>query len=108
MKFFPQTRFGKWAAGVILLWPLLTIVGFLLANNLYIGVDAGNGLIDDLRVRPMLAVTMLLGITFGIISFGLSIAAITKQKERSITSFIAALIGLFLITLLVGEIFIQH
>lgn len=104
----PQTTLGKWAAGLIVLWPLLTILGSVLADGLYKGVEAGDGLIDDLRVRPVLAVAMLTGIAAGLASLALNVVAMLKKGERSVLSIVALLIGLFLLVLLVGELFIQH
>lgn len=106
--FLPQTKLGKYAAGLIIFWPVLTILGTIASNVLYLGVEAGNGIIDDLRVRPILAVTMLLGISLGVMSFPMSLVAIFRKGERSVLSFLAAFFGLFLTILLVGEFIIKH
>jgi hypothetical protein len=108
LDILPKTKLGKWAAGLAAAWPVFTIVGLVVVNTLYPGVEAGNGLIDDLRVRPLLAITMLLGIAFGAASFPASLVAIFRKGERSLFSILAALLGSFLIILLIGEIFIEH
>lgn len=108
MHFLPQTKLGKWALGLVFLWPILTILGSVIANSIYSGIEAGDGIIDDLIVRPFLAVTMLMGIACGLVSFALSLGAIFKGKEHSILTFITLLIGLFLATLLIGETFVKH
>src|SRR5690606_15425258 len=102
MRYLPKTKLGKWGAALILLWPLLTILGSTMATGLYAGVEAGNRLVDDLHARPVLAVVMLTGLASGVISFACSALAIFRHKERSVLVFVAAMIGLFLITLLVG------
>lgn len=108
IHFLPQTKLGKHASILAAFWPILTILGSFIANIIYAGVEAGNGIIDDLRVRPLLAITMLLGIGLGIASFPSNLLAIFKKGERSILSFFTALLGLLLVFLLVGEIFFEH
>lgn len=108
MVFLPQTKLGKWSVWLAAMWPVLTVLGSIIANKYYFGIEAGDGLIDDLRVRPLLAVTMLLGIGLGVISLPLSYVSILKKNERSVLTFFAAFLGLFLLILLVGELFISH
>ena len=108
MQFLPKTQLGKRAVGLVVLWPLLTISGSVLAEGLYAGVPAGDGLVDDLRARPALAVAMLIGIASGLASVPNSLIAIVKNGERSVLVFISALLGLLLVALLIGELFIQH
>lgn len=108
ITFLPQTKLGKWALGLVTMWPLFTIIGSVVVNVFYPGVEAGNGIVDDLRVRPLLAIIMILGIVLGVISFPICLLAIFKKSERSVLSILAALLGLFLIVLLAGEFFIEH
>lgn len=108
IRFLPQTKLGKWAVSFAALWPILTILGSVIANALYPAVEAGDGIIDDLRVRPILAVSMLLGIALGAVSFPMSLLAIFKKRERSMFSILAAIVGLLLVILLAGELFIGH
>lgn len=90
------------------LWPLLTIVGFAMVNSFYPGVEAGNGIIDDLRVRPLLVVTMLAGMASGVASLPTGLVAIFRKGERSLLIFPSVLLGLLLYVLLIGEIFFEH
>lgn len=90
------------------LWPLLAILGMVFLSMFYPGVESGDGLIDDLRVRPLFAIITLLGIALGAVSFPMSLAAVFKKGERSILVFLATILGLFLTLLLLGEIFFQH
>ncbi len=110
MKFvlWPKTKLGKWALGLVLLWPILTVLGSFLVNWVYPGVEAGNGLVEDLRVRPLLAVAMLVGILSGVVSLPLSGFAFFKKGERSVVSVLVGLLGLMLALLLFGEIFVEH
>lgn len=108
ITFFPKTKLGAWAVGLVAMWPIFTILGMVVMNNLYFGVEAGNGLIDDLRVRPFFAVTMLVGILLGVTSFPMSLVAIVRRGERSVLSVLATLLGLLLIILLGGEFLIKH
>ena len=106
--FFPRTKIGQWSVILIALWPFLTILGTVIVNLLYPGVEAGNGIIDDLSIRPALAITMLLGFASGVVGFTISLFSIFKKMERSLFVFLSALIGLFLVVLLFGELFIEH
>lgn len=106
--FFPRTFLSISAVVLAAMWPLYAFMGFLAERAVYSGVEAGNGLIEDLSMRPLLAVTMLLGMTLGLLSFPLSLVAIFKKGERSVLSILATLLGLFLFILLVGELFVQH
>lgn len=108
MRFFPRTVTGRWAAVLMAVWPVCTFLGFQLAERFYAGVEAGNGLIDDLQVRPLLALTMLFGILCGVLSFGLSVVGITKKGERSLLSWAVAALGVFLVFLLFGELFFPN
>lgn len=107
MRIFPRTAVGKWAVVLAVLWPVCTVIGGSLAGGFYAGVEAGDGLIDDIRLRPLLAVVMLGGMLAGVTSFGLSVVSF-KKGERAVLSWIAVVLGALLLMLLMGEIIFRN
>lgn len=108
IKILPQSNLGIWAVGLAALWPLLTIAGYAIVGALYPGAEAGATIIDDFRLRPWLAIIMMLGLAAGVAAFPASLLAIFKKQERSIFVFLAAVLSLFLVYLLIGELVSPH
>lgn len=104
----PRTNGGKWAVGLIVAMFLLFFAGTSLFGVLYQSVPAGNSIAEDIAGRPALAFTMLAGMLCGILAFGFGLFAITRQKERSILTYAASIIGALLILFLLGEFLFPH
>lgn len=104
----PQSKLGKWSIGLALAMPVLFFVGASFANLLYNSVPAGNTILEDIAKRPGLALTMLAGMTSGVLAFVVGLIAIFRKKERSIFVFVATIIGALLLLLLLGEILFPH
>ena len=104
----PKTILGKWSLGLIIAMPLLFFVGTSFTNSLYGSVPAGDTILADIANRPALALTMLGGFASGISAFITGLIAITRQKERAISVFIAAIVGAVFILFLIGEILYPH
>ncbi|HEY4518680.1 MAG TPA: hypothetical protein VJG48_03625 [Candidatus Paceibacterota bacterium] len=107
ISILPRKGLSILAVVLAFMWPLYSFMGFLLVNVVYQGVAAGNGLIDDLHARPLLAATILLGLALGTISLPISLVAIFKKGERSILSILAALLGLLSLIILVSELVVN-
>jgi hypothetical protein len=88
--------------------PILFFVGLSIKNLLYEAVPAGDTILEDILTRPALALTMLSGMAFGILSFITGIISIIRQKERALLVYIATMIGGLLILFLLGEISFPH
>jgi len=108
MDFLPKNKLGKWSLGFIISMPVLFFIASFLANSLYANVAAGNSIMEDMTVRPILALSILLGMFCGISAFVTGLKAIIKQKERAVLVYLAAAIGTLLILFLVGEILHPH
>lgn len=104
----PKTIFGRWSLGLIVGMPILFFIGSLLRDLLYKAVPAGGTIPEDILARPALALTMLGGMAFGILSFVAGIISIVKRKERALLVYIATIMGGLLISFLLGEIFYPH
>lgn len=104
----PKTLFGKLAVGLIILMPVFFFLSSLFSRTLYDGVPAGNGLVEDINLRPLLAYSAFAATVCGIIAFVLGLVAITKYKERALLVNIAVALGTLLLLMLVGELIFTH
>jgi hypothetical protein len=104
----PKTKLGIWPVFLILLMFLLLRVGFFTARNYYMNVPAGKTIVEDIFLRPVVALPMLTGFLSGITAFITGAISIIKRGERSLLVFVATTIGLLLIFFLLGEVFSPH
>ncbi|MFH1236675.1 MAG: hypothetical protein V1685_07160 [Parcubacteria group bacterium] len=104
LSFLPKTKLGKWSLGLIIAMPILLMLGGLLAGSMYESVEAGNGLVDDLTKRPLLAVAALSGALAGVMAFLTGLIAIIKQKERVILVYLSTLLGALLVWFILGDV----
>lgn len=104
----PKTTLGKWSIGLIAAMPILFIIGGTLAGILYTNVPAGDSILQDLSNRPVLALSMLLGMISGVASFITGLLAVIKQKENSLLVNISVILGFLLILFLIGEFAFPH
>lgn len=107
-RILPQRKLGWWSLGLILAMPLLFALGASFADTLYASVPSGRTILDDIMVRPGLALTMLAGIAAGISAFITGLLAITRQKERAILVYLSTAIGALLILFLAAEFTSPH
>jgi len=104
----PHTKLGKWSIGLIVAMPILFIIGTSLTSTLYAAVPAGGSIMQDIAARPALALTMLTGMTAGVLACITGLVAILNQKERSFFVFVSTAIGTLLIIFLAGEFISPH
>ncbi len=104
----PRTPLGKWSLGLIVVMPILFFIGASFTNSLYKSVPAGNTILEDIAGRPALALTMLAGEISGILAFVTGLLAVTRQKERATSVYVAIILGALLMAFLLGEIVIPH
>ena len=109
-RFFhgPKTTLGMWSIGLMVIMPLLFFIGASFTNSLYLSVPSGDSILQDVALRPALALTMLAGMASGILAFFTGFIAIVAKKERSIFVYFSTLIGMLLIVILTGEIVSPH
>ena len=108
LSFIPKTTLGRWSLGLIVGMPILFFVGSSLRNLLYKSVPAGNTILEDIVVRPGLALAMLVGMVFGVLAFMVGLTSIIRQKERALLAYIATTIGGLLTLFLLGEFLFPH
>lgn len=109
-RFFhgPDTNLGKWSIGLIIVMPILFFVGASFTNTLYASIPSGDTILQDVTIRPALALTMLAGMAAGILAFITGVITVVAKKERSFYVYISTLIGLLLIVFLFGEFIPPH
>lgn len=109
-RFFhgPDTLLGKWSIGLIIAMPILFFIGGSFTNTIYESVPSGDSILEDIAIRPALALTMLAGMVAGILAFITGIITVAAKKERSFFVYISTLIGLLLIIFLLGEFISPH
>lgn len=108
MKTFPQSNLGKWSVGLAIAMPILFFVGASFTSSLYAGVDAGNSFSEDMAKRPLLAWTMLIAMSSGIVALFTGMAAIKFKHDNTWLVWIATCLGAFLAVFLVGEFALPH
>jgi hypothetical protein len=104
----PKTKLGQWSVWLIPAMVLLFILGFSLADSLYDGVPAGDTILEDIRGRPALALSMLSGFGAGVAALVTGLISIIKQKERALLVFVSTLIGAALTLYLIAELVFPH
>lgn len=105
IKVLPKTSFGKKAMILFVLFIALMIA----SNVASLSQTEADGITTmDSVMRPVIIVTGLFGMLSGLSGFVLSILAMAKQKERAILVALPLLLGLGLLFLLVGELFVPH
>lgn len=108
VNLIPKTKLGKWSLGLIAAMPTLLFIGTSFTNSLYKSVPAGSTILEDIVVRPALALTMLVGMVAGISAFIAGLIAMIRQKERALLVYVATSIGMLLILFLIGEVLFPH
>jgi hypothetical protein len=84
MKAFPESRLGKWAVGLTLVWVLLLVIFFLFP----------------------LGMIIMVAITIDLVALVLSIMAIVK--ERTVLTYCSLILGvIFVLFLLTHSLFIS-
>lgn len=104
----PKTKSGKWSLGLIVAMPILFFIGSSFTNTLYKTVPPGGTILNDIVERPALALTMLAGMTCGVLAFVTGLVAIIKQRDHRIMVYASTIIGALLILFLAGEVISPH
>jgi hypothetical protein len=104
----PGTRLGRWTVGLIAVMPILFIFGSWFSLALYESVSAGRTILADIASRPLLAFSMLAGMTAGFAGFITGLVAIIKRKENALLVYGATVIGGLLVLFLIGELVFPH
>ena len=89
----PKTKLGRWSIGLILAMFILFIIGLSLPNILYESAPSSNTFLDDIVNRPLLALSMLTGVSAAISALITGLVALLKRKERAILVYGSTLVG---------------
>jgi len=104
----PKTKLGRWSLGLAAAMLALLLIGMSFTNLLYESVPSGNTILEDITLRPALALTMLAGMFSGVSAFIIGLIAIIKQKERALLVYVSTSVGAFLTIFLLGELIFPH
>jgi len=99
--FLPTTSLGKWFVLFVVCFALSIAALYLL---IFLGERGGEGFFTNL----WLAIPGLLAGVFGILSFLVGVFAILKQRDRSVLTIAATILGLFVLLFVAGEILFPH
>jgi len=104
----PQTRPGKWSVGLIVAMPILFLIGTWSMNTFYTSVQSGDTILKDILARPALALSMLAGLTVGVLACITGCAAILRRKERTLIVYLSTVLGTLVLLFVLGEILFPH
>lgn len=108
ISLLPKTKLGGWSVALIIITPVLLRIGMLLAHTIYKLVPAGETILKDIVQRPALALTMLSGMTTGVLAFMVGLTSIIKRREKGILVYLSTLLGMLFSLFLVAEILFPH
>ena len=104
----PKTKLGRWSLGLAVAMPVFLSIGMFVTTPLYESVPAGNTILEDIILRPALALTMLTGMVSGVSAFIVGLIAIIRRKERAVLVYVATSAGAFITIFLLGELIFPH
>ena len=100
IKFFPQSKLGKWSVGLIAAFAIILGVFFLLVAS---GERGGMTFFSNLK----LSLTGLSAGVCGIAAFIVGLISLIK-KDRAILVWLATAVGLFVLWFVAAELLFPH
>lgn len=107
-QIWPKSELGNWSMALAVAMMVFFLVGTSLTELLYSEVSSGETIWADVKARPALSLSMLVGMTAGIAAYIVGLLALTIRKDRAITVFISTALGALLLILLGGEFIFPH
>jgi hypothetical protein len=107
IKFLPQNVLGKWSVALVIAMPVFFFIGMSFVD-FYESVSSGKTILQDIMLRPGVALAMLSGFASGITALFTGAFSILKKKERSVLVFISTTIGLLVLLFLMAEVLFPH
>lgn len=92
LNFIPGTFLGKCSVVLIIVMPIFFYIGMSFVG-FYEFVPAGKTILQDIMVRPGVALSMLTGFICGITAFFTGVKSIIKKKDYSILVFLSSVMG---------------
>ena len=102
----PKTKLGKWSVRLIVVFFLLFILVQIIA-----AVGRSQGVFDSDSFNAyqiLIPITIIPSGICGIAAFITGIISILKRKERSVSVFLATIIGFLVFDFMLGEILFPH
>ncbi len=107
INFTPKSNLGKWSIGLIIIVPILFYTGMSFVD-FYKFIPAGKTILNDIIIRPGVALSMLGGFFSGIVAFLCGIFGIIKKKDYSIFVLISTILGFFIFLWTITEFLFPH
>jgi hypothetical protein len=104
ISILPKTKLGQWSLGLIIAAPILFSIGRSLTNTLYQSVTSGRTIIEDIAKRPLLAISMLLGMAAGITALITGLISLIENKERAVFVYLSTLFGALLTLFIIANL----
>ena len=105
IHFMPKTTLGKWSVALIVAF-IVVIVAHQVAFQLLVASGWRGG--ETFFSTLVATVPVILAGISGVSAFVTGLIGIIKSRERSVTVYLAALIGLFVQLFWLGEIIFPH
>ena len=87
--------------------PVFFYVGMSFVD-FYESVSAGKTILQDIIVRPGVALSMLIGFVCGIVAFFTGIIGIIRKKDHSVLVFLSTVMGFLMVLWCLAEILFPH
>jgi len=107
LNFIPGTFLGKCSVVLIIVMPIFFYIGMSFVN-FYEFVPAGKTILQDVIVRPGVALSMLTGFICGITAFFTGVRSIIKKKDYSIFVFLSSVMGFLTLLCFFIEVIFPH
>lgn len=106
-NFTPKSNLGKLSLALIALMPIFICIGMSF-TGFYKSVPAGKTILQDIFVRPGIALSMLAGFVSGIAAFFCGVFGIIREKDYSVLVFISTILGFLVLLWVFAEILFPH
>ena len=107
LNFIPRTFLGKCSVVLIIVMPIFFHIGMSFVD-FYEFIPAGRTILQDIIVRPGVALSMLTGFICGITAFFTGVRSIIKKKDYSISVFLSSVMGFLTLLWCFAEILFPH
>lgn len=98
---------GKLSIILIIIMPLFFYIGMLFID-FYKSTPSSETILQDIKLRPGIALSMLAGFFSGITAFFTSIISIIRKKDYCIFVFLSSIIGFFVLIWFLIELIFVH
>ncbi|MBD3310839.1 hypothetical protein GF351_06495 [Candidatus Woesearchaeota archaeon] len=103
----PKSILGKVSAILLIIMPIFLFIG-MKSVVLYEGIQSGRTILQDIILRPGIALPMLAAFISGISAFVTGMTGIIRKKDHSVIIFLSTTMGFFVLLWVLAEILFPH